>query len=195
MLFDIVIPTLNVKEAALTVEGLQTHATYANNYIIMDNSGNPQGYIKPCNMGARAGNCEWVAFINDDITMRTYEWDEIIARATTDAVCVCPTTPNEENMVINGWFLLLKREYINTYGWAFDPQFVLYCGDVDLARRLKDDGYTPKFVEGLQVDHAYSRTTSIPSVAAWATQEMRYDIARYRNKWQSDPNYDKVRHV
>lgn len=192
--FDIVIPTLNISEAALAVESLRHHSTYVHNYIVLDTGDWPVGYTEPCNWGASCGNSSVVAFVNDDITIRSYGWDEpLVEEAEAGTYCFYPWTPQEDTMKLNGWFFCLKREYINAYGWAFDPRFKVWCGDIDLIRRLEEDHIESVPVKGIDIEHVYSKTTSLPRVQSWIVQQQLKDIDTYIAKWGTDPNKDKVR--
>lgn len=192
-LFDIVIPTLDIGMANATVESLRSHSMYPHNYIIMYNGDSPTGYVEPCNRGYKAGVCNVVMFVNDDVLITSDGWDELfLEEADRGTYCFSLWVPEEVNMRLNGWFLCQRRDYIDTYGWAFDPRFKLWCGDIDLMKRLEADNLEPVYVKGIECEHQYSATTSRADLQDLVIPLQVRDLAVYTEKWGTDPNLDKV---
>jgi N-acetylglucosaminyl-diphospho-decaprenol L-rhamnosyltransferase len=42
---------------------------------------------------------------------------------------------------IRGSFMLMRRDFLNKTGWAFDPRYFIWYEDVDICREAKKHGY------------------------------------------------------
>jgi len=195
--FDIVIPTLNLDRACKAVNCLKAMAEYKHQYFIIDNGDDPQGYVKPCNAGFFAGDQDYVFFINDDVRVYTRGWDKKFVNlintyeASDEPAIICPRVPGEEHMALNGWFLGLNREFAEGYGYAFDQRFVIWCGDIDLMRRARQEGQQVAWVDGLDIQHVYSETTSQKDIQDWIIPLELRDLELYKLKWSTEANVDK----
>ena len=77
---------------------------------------------------------------------------------------------------VMGAAMLVRREPFDRVG-GFDERYFLYWEDADLCRRLRDTGWTTRFVPGARVHHpggASARTTSRLATRAFHGSAYRY---------------------
>lgn len=191
MFTSIIVPTFdNYDQLADCVQSI--HNTTENfELIIVDNGDKPLGYTDPVVRGMRAARGDLIIALNDDVTVEQGWQDPLLAEAAKGTWVFSPDHPTDQGKAL-GWFLCFSREgYIGTGG--FDTQFTLWCADVDLFKRCLQYDRPPVRVAGPTPKHAYSTTTSHPDWQNLIKQWQQEDLAKYRAKWGSDPNVDKLR--
>lgn len=87
----------------------------------------------------------------------SYELKETIAkylRFLQDSELLRPTMVNgtKEVEYVTGADMFVPREAFEATG-GFDPDFFMYCEDVDWQKRMKDKGYVSLIVDGPQIIH------------------------------------------
>lgn len=193
MFTSIVIPTYNnYSQLADCIESIEAH-TRGHQYeiIIMDNGPQPLGYTDPCIRGMHAARGDLICVVNDDSAV-TAGWLPPLLTAVEEGHWVfSPTHPNEVNMKALGWFLCFSRQGYMALG-GFDPQFKVWCADIDVFKRCELHGKPVFKVEDSHVEHEYSQTTSKPEIQSIIIPWQQEDLIKYQAKWGSDPNRDKI---
>jgi GT2 family glycosyltransferase len=159
--------------------------------VVVDNGSRPRGYTAPMNQALRAARGEFLVALNDDIEVAD-GWIEPLLEQATAGVWAC--TPDMTHIdgpqVFAPYCLCLRREAFEALG-GLDERFVLWCSDIDLARRLIEAGHPPVKVKlPNAIRHELNATTGEhPELGSVCVA----DLERYRDKWGVDPNDDKAR--
>ncbi len=82
-----------------------------------------------------------------------------------------------ETLFLAGACVLVKRELLEPWGYAFDPGFFAYCEDTDLALRIRAMGYRNVLVPTSVVYHHHT----LAEAPRWSTLEKTLRILR--NRW------------
>lgn len=93
--------------------------------------------------------------------------------------------PEKEQEVdsVRGSFMLIKREILDTLGWAFDPRYFIWFEDVDTCREVKRLGYKIMYTPVIEcVDYVGQTFKRLPTLQKqkWFTQSM----VKYFRKWE-----------
>jgi GT2 family glycosyltransferase len=193
MYTSMIIPTLGSYDLlADCVQSIHDH-TKGHDYeiIIMDSGNTPLGYVDPVIRGLQAARGELICVINDDARVTEGWLPPLLAEVERGAWVFSPSHPDEKNMKALGWFLCFSREgYMKTGG--FDPQFEVWCGDIDLFKRCEQMGHGVFQVLESVVEHDYSVTSAREDLQDWIIPRQREDMNKYFKKWGTDPNLDKL---
>jgi glycosyltransferase involved in cell wall biosynthesis len=195
MFTSIVIPTFNnYSQLADCIQSINDHSKgHAYEIIIMDNGPQPLGYTEPMVRGMHAAKGELIISLNDDCLITEDTWLEpLIETAGSGAWVFSPDHPDEQNMKAAAWCLCFSREGYIGVG-DYDLQFKIWCSDIDMFKRCEQHGKPVFRVEGSGgVTHQYSSTSSSPEIQDTVQRWQQEDLAKYRAKWGTDPNIDKL---
>lgn len=193
MFVSIVIPTFDNYEDL--GECLQSIKTYTKGYpyeiIIMDNGSQPLGFTDPTIRGMAAAKGDLIITLNDDCIVTKGWLDPLVKAAQNGGWVFSSDHPGEQDMKAAAWALCFTREAYETIG-GFDPQFMIWCSDIDMFKRCEQAGHPVFKVAGSLVNHKYSQTTSHPDYQQIILNWQQEDLRRYTAKWGTDPNVDKV---
>lgn len=81
-----------------------------------------------------------------------------------------------DTLFLAGASVLVKREVLDEWGYAFEPKFFAYCEDTDLALRLRGSGYRNVLVPTSVVYHHHTLVTA----PGWATVRKTLRILKNR---------------
>lgn len=83
---------------------------------------------------------------------------------------------------IRGSFMLMRREFLNKTGWAFDPKYFIWYEDVDICREAKRHGYrvvyTPVITCVDYVGQSFKKRTTL-----WKQKQFTKSMLTYFKKW------------
>ncbi len=83
-------------------------------------------------------------------------------------------------------FILVRREFLNKTGWAFDPRYFIWYEDVDICREAKRHGYRIVYTPVIQcvdyVGQSFKKRTTL-----WKQKQFTKSMLTYFKKWE--PNY------
>lgn len=193
-MISIIIPTWNnYSQLGDCIQSINDHSRgYNYEILVIDNGPRPRGYVGPANKGLRAAKDSDILMVVNDDALVTVGWLPPLIREWQKGTNIfCPFHPNEKDMKLVGWFICFSKEGYERYG-GFDPRFVLWCGDIDLCKRVERSGDKIVKVMDSSVEHQYSKTTERPEISSVVTEWQLNDIDAYKDKWNSDPNVDKV---
>jgi len=85
---------------------------------------------------------------------------------------------------IRGSFMLMRRDFIDELGWAFDPRYFIWYEDVDICREAKRLGYrvvyTPIISCTDYVGQSFKKLTTL-----WKQKQFTESMLIYFMKWES----------
>ncbi len=93
--------------------------------------------------------------------------------------------PDQEQEVdsIRGSFMLMRREFLDKTGWAFDPRYFIWYEDVDICREAKRHGYkviyTPIITCVDYVGQSFKKRTTL-----WKQKQFTKSMLSYFQKWE-----------
>lgn len=185
-----VIPTYeNYGTLADCVQSIKTHADADYEIIIMDNGPVPLGYVDPVVRGGNAARGDLICVVNDDALVGP-GFLPPLREAAQRLDVFSPWAENEDHVPLLGWFMCFTKE-----GWMryrFDRLFKVWCGDIDVFKRMKQAGHPFEKIKDSVVYHPeYSVTCSKPEIQSIIVPWQLQDIENYRKKWGTDPNEDK----
>ncbi|MCB9798230.1 glycosyltransferase family 2 protein [Candidatus Nomurabacteria bacterium] len=93
--------------------------------------------------------------------------------------------PSKEQEVdsVRGSFMLIKKEILDTLGWAFDPRYFIWFEDVDTCREVQRLGYKVMYTPIIEcVDYVGQTFKRLPTLQKqkWFTASM----VKYFRKWE-----------
>lgn len=93
--------------------------------------------------------------------------------------------PEKEQEVdsIRGSFMLIKKQILDTLGWAFDPRYFIWFEDVDTCREVQKLGYKIVYTPVITcVDYVGQTFKRLPTLQKqkWFTESM----VKYFKKWE-----------
>ena len=162
--------------------------------------GELRGCVSAYNDGFAAASGKYVAYINDDLTMRPDTLQaacELLDNDPNTAIVALRYSNNGGGMTLGyttlahgrypfASFGVLRRELGEQAGW-FDGYYH-YFGDCHLSLSLRDMGYRLAVLEdNYGVDH-FGADNSVRGINRWQTKEpagelSRHDGALYRERW------------
>jgi GT2 family glycosyltransferase len=196
MFTSIVIPTFNnYGQLADCIQSINDHSQgHEYEIIIMDNGPQPLGYTDPCVRGMQAARGELICVINDDCLVTEGWLPPLIEAAESGAWVFSPDHPDDQGRAL-GWFLCFSRQGYQALG-GFDSQFLVWCADVDIFKRCEQHGKDVFRIPESHVEHLeYSSTTNREGVKEIVAPWQAADLQRYRAKWGTDPNIDKLQNA
>jgi GT2 family glycosyltransferase len=85
---------------------------------------------------------------------------------------------------IRGSFMLMRRDFLNKTGWAFDPRYFIWYEDVDICREAKKHGYrvmyTPIITCVDYVGQSFKKRTTL-----WKQKQFTKSMLTYFQKWHA----------
>ncbi|PIR03419.1 MAG: hypothetical protein COV60_00385 [Candidatus Magasanikbacteria bacterium CG11_big_fil_rev_8_21_14_0_20_43_7] len=83
---------------------------------------------------------------------------------------------------IRGSFMLMRREFLDKTGWAFDPRFFIWYEDVDICREAERHGYRVVYTPVIQcvdyVGQSFKKRTTL-----WKQKQFTKSMLVYFKKW------------
>lgn len=162
--------------------------------VVEDCHGELRGYTEPMNRAMERAHGRYLLAVNDDVELADGWFSWLLSPLIGHRRSVWCTTPDATHtdgpQVFHPWCMLWREESWREIG-GLDEQFVLWCSDIDLARRLVDAGRPPVKVQlPCAVTHELNATTSEhPSLGQVCVE----DLARFRAKWGVDAEAEKHR--
>lgn len=92
---------------------------------------------------------------------------------------------NQEQKVdsVRGSFMLMRREFYNKLGWAFDPRYFFWFEDVDTCREAARNGYlvvyTPIITCVDYISQSFKKRTTL-----WKQKIFTQSMLQYFKKWE-----------
>ncbi len=84
---------------------------------------------------------------------------------------------------VRGSFMLMRREFVDKLGWAFDPRYFIWYEDVDICREAKRLNYkvmyTPVITCVDYVGQSFKKRTTL-----WKQKQFTKSILVYFKKWE-----------
>ncbi len=84
---------------------------------------------------------------------------------------------------VRGSFMLMRREFIDKLGWAFDPRYFIWYEDVDICREAKRHGYkvmyTPIIFCVDYVGQSFKKRKTL-----WKQKQFTKSMIIYFKKWE-----------
>jgi len=84
---------------------------------------------------------------------------------------------------VRGSFMLMRREFIDKLGWAFDPRYFIWYEDVDICREVKRLGYkvmyTPVISAIDYVGQSFKKRKTL-----WKQKQFTKSMLTYFKKWE-----------
>ncbi len=81
-------------------------------------------------------------------------------------------------------FILVRREFLNKTGWAFDPRYFIWYEDVDLCREAKKYGYRVVYTPIIScvdyVGQSFKKRTTL-----WKQKQFTKSMLTYFQKWHT----------
>lgn len=84
---------------------------------------------------------------------------------------------------IRGSFMLVRREFLNKLGWAFDPRYFLWWEDVDLCREARRLGYQVVYNTDVSCVDMVGRSFAHRNII-WKQKQFYTGMVRYFLKWR-----------
>lgn len=85
---------------------------------------------------------------------------------------------------VRGSFMLMRREFVNKLGWAFDPRYFIWYEDVDICKEAYKNGYkvvyTPIITATDYIGQSFKKRTSL-----WKQKNFTASMLTYFRKWHS----------
>lgn len=202
-LLSVCIPTLDANNgrAARLVASAEKHTqldSRAWEVVVEDCHGELRGYTEPMNRAMERAKGRFLLSVNDDVVLADGWFQPLLMalalgqlRSTGRPWCATPdATHTDGPQVFHPWCMLWRRESWVEIG-GLDEQFVLWCSDIDIARRLVDAGHPPVKVKlPNAVTHELNATTSEhPELG----QVCMGDLDRFRAKWGTSAEDEKHR--
>lgn len=190
---SICIPTLRgYDRLARLLRSIEQHTTSVDyEVVIVENGSRARGYTIPMNQALRAGRGEFLIALNDDVEVTAGWIGPLVEQARAGVwACTPDMTHTDGPQVFAPYCLCLRREAFEEFD-GLDERFLLWCSDIDLARRLVEAGHPPVKVKlPNPILHELNATTGEhPELG----QVCLGDLARYREKWGVDAESDKAR--
>jgi len=88
---------------------------------------------------------------------------------------------------VRGSFMLTRREFLETLGWAFDPRYFIWFEDVDICREAWRNGYKVVYTPVIScVDYVGQNFKRLPSLRKqrWFTASMVKYFRKWHPAWQ-----------
>ena len=167
----IIIPTLDVENAAITGKNALTSAGCEARLIIV--GGPARGFTKTVNAGlAQLEPGEDACILNDDITGFQYSWLALLKHALYKRPRYGITGPSGKSSTapardgkpgmrglevcsqLSFWCVLLKRAMIDDIG-VLDKRFIHYCSDNEYCHRARKKRWQCVWVRGVYLDHRH----------------------------------------
>lgn len=158
-------------------------------YVMITNSKNRyvlpawnQGLAEVARMTKQGEDIEAVAILNNDIdiTGPGFLTSLLEGLEASNVLCTCAAQSGPAHGTFCGWAFMLSRECIEKVG-IFDPQFRIFYGDSDYARRITDVGGEEATVPvSLHVRHLGSKTIRTAENLSEVCAE---DKRLYYEKW------------
>lgn len=125
-------------------------------------------YNRSCNLGAKAGQGEWIVFANNDLDFEP-GWLRYLLDANHPVVS--PKDPNRKSqsrvhkrvsgyvngLHFSGWCFMMKRELWEKIG-MLDEDFIFWCADDSVIEQLRAVEVKPMIVPLSRVKHLVSKT-------------------------------------
>ncbi len=110
---------------------------------------------------------------------------EILWLLRLDFFCKKPweQTRTVQPEMVKGAFMLVRREFIEKLGFAFDPRYFLLYEDADLCREAKRLGYQIAYYSDIACIDFNSRSFAIKT-GEWIYQQFSESMLRYFRKWE-----------
>jgi len=195
-LASICIPTLKgYDNLTKLLRSVEEHTPVDYEAVIVDSGSRVRGYTEPMNQALRAARGEFLLALNDDIEVSEGWIEPLLERARAGIwACTPDMTHTDGPQVFAPYCLCLRRDAFENLG-GLDEQFVHWCSDIDLARRLIDAGHSPVKVKlPNPITHEVGGTTTrYPERAGEIGHICTEDLKRYLEKWGVDANDDKAR--
>jgi GT2 family glycosyltransferase len=84
---------------------------------------------------------------------------------------------------VRGSFMLMRREFVEKLGWAYDPRFFIWYEDVDICREAKKNGYKVMYTPVIScVD--YVGQSFKKRVSLWKQKNFTKSMLQYFKKWE-----------
>ncbi len=84
---------------------------------------------------------------------------------------------------VRGSFMIMRRELIDTLGWAFDPRFYIWYEDVDICREARRNNYrvvyTPVISAIDYVGQSFKKQKTL-----WKQKQFTKSMLIYYKKWE-----------
>jgi GT2 family glycosyltransferase len=91
-------------------------------------------------------------------------------------------TEKDEPEMVKGAFMLVRREFIEKLGFAFDPRYFLLYEDTDLCREAKRLGYKIAYYPDVHCIDFNSRSFAVKT-GEWIYRCFSESMLRYFHKW------------
>jgi GT2 family glycosyltransferase len=161
--------------------------------VVVECGNQVRGYTAPQNQAVRAARAPYVALMNDDVEV-TPGWIQPLLQALDGgAPCASPDMTHTDGPQVYAPYCVIWRHDVWDELGGMDEQFVHWCSDIDIARRLTDTGRLPVRVRLPQAIVHHLDKPRIPEVEATIGQIVVQDLDRYRHKWGISAEQDKVR--
>lgn len=93
--------------------------------------------------------------------------------------------PEKEQQVdsVRGSFMIMRREFLDKTGWAFDPRYFIWYEDVDICREATKHGfqviYTPVISCVDYVGQSFKKRKTL-----WKQKQFTKSMIQYAKKWE-----------
>lgn len=85
---------------------------------------------------------------------------------------------------VRGSFMLMRREFVEKTGWAFDPRYFIWYEDVDICREAQKHGYRVVYTPVIScVD--YVGQSFKKHVTLWKQKQFTKSMVQYFQKWEA----------
>jgi GT2 family glycosyltransferase len=185
---SVIVPTLDVLSDRVGRLVSSLRATLEDPYevILIDNGGGPQGFSAPVNAGIRAARGDYVAIVNDDVTVLEGWWRPLRAAAGHHFVVFPETVVGMMRFDFAAWCFVMDRDSIarceHLPGELLDERMKIWGADNDLMERLEAMGTPPVCITASRITHTQSATIADPEHESWMRAQLDADLETHRAK-------------
>lgn len=84
---------------------------------------------------------------------------------------------------VRGSFMLMRREFIDSLGWPFDPRYYIWFEDVDICREAWKKGFTVDYTPVVSCRDAIGQSFRQRD-RRWRFRQYTESLGRYLRKWE-----------
>ncbi len=192
-LLSLCVPTLRGYDQLLRLlRSIEQHTPFDHEVIIVDSGSRTRGYPVPMNQALDSARGRVVMALNDDVQV-TPGWAAPLIDEALSGTPVCfPDQSSLEGLqCITGACIVFRDDFLRDWR-GFDERYTIWCSDIDLCKYLDDIGMPAKRVAiPIPLVHEIGATQNRPDMKGVLDDEAVMDLARYRDKWGTDPLQDK----
>lgn len=193
---SICIPSFRVPNPNLDrlLASLADHTSVPYETVVLDCEGESRGYTAPQNEAVAAADCGLIVAANDDVVIHG-DWFAPLFDAMGRSLCATPDMTHYDGpQIFAPYFMMWWRDAWNELG-GLDEQFIVWCSDIDLARRFADQGHMPVRVKlDPPIEHDPGATSRYaPEVQGPMNEAAWRDLCNYQTKWGVTAEVEKGR--